>query len=110
VNTVMNLLILLPVAILVGCIQRIQPAKPALDTKIYEVTDAVGDGVHDDASAIQSALDACYRGGGGIVELDPPPRTYLIETPLYGYDTCGITIRKGRGKGWNKGTSIFSLP
>ncbi|CAM3442003.1 glycosyl hydrolase family 28 protein [Deinococcus saxicola] len=37
---------------------------------------AVGDGLHNDAPAIQAAIDACHAAGGGTVLL-PAGRTYL---------------------------------
>ncbi len=46
--------------------------------KVYDVTrfGAVGDGMHDDASAIQAAIDACSGEGGGQVYF-PVGRTFL---------------------------------
>ena len=40
-------------------------------------THAVGDGVTDDTSAIQGALNACGNNGGGLVYL--PPGTYRMQ-------------------------------
>ncbi len=47
-------------------------------TKVYDVTryGAVGDGVSDDATAIQAAVDACSGEGGGQVYF-PVGRTFL---------------------------------
>lgn len=61
---------------------------------------AVGDGVTDDAAAIQDAIDACVAAGGGIVLL--PPGTYLLGARL-SFNADSVTIR-GSGE-----TSIFKL-
>ena len=49
---------------------------------VYNVLDygAVGDGVTDDYSAIQDAIDACDTNGGGIAYI--PAGTYLVGTVL----------------------------
>lgn len=53
-------------------------------TVFYVVTDsaygAAGDGVADDAAAIQAAVDAAAAAGGGVVWF--PAGTYLITTPI----------------------------
>jgi len=45
------------------------------DIKAYG---AVGDGVHNDAKAMQAAIDACHEAGGGTVLV--PVGSYLIST------------------------------
>jgi hypothetical protein len=50
---------------------------PVFNVKGY---DAAGDGITDDSGDIQSAIDACYAAGGGIVFF--PAGTYLIGTTL----------------------------
>jgi hypothetical protein len=47
--------------------------------KVFSVNDygAVGDGIADDTAAIQAALDAAGRAGGGVVRLSPG--TYSIR-------------------------------
>lgn len=46
--------------------------------KVYNIKDfgAVGNGIHDDAKAIQSAIDECYKLGGGRI-IVPSPNVYL---------------------------------
>lgn len=51
------------------------------ESKSVEDFDAAGDGVTDDASAIQAAIDAIYALGGGDVVLQP--KTYLISESIY---------------------------
>lgn len=64
----------------------------------YNVQDAaygaVGDGVADDTSAIQAALNAANTAGGGTVYL--PAGTYYITSTLTVYDK---TVVVGEGKG-----------
>jgi polygalacturonase len=56
---------------------------------------AKGDGVTDDAPAIQRAIDAAARAGGGTVTL--APGTYLIHyrTSEDGDGVSGLTMRSG---------------
>ncbi len=46
---------------------------------LYNVKDygAYGDGIHDDKKAIQSAIDAAYKAGGGTVYI--PDGTYIVS-------------------------------
>lgn len=50
---------------------------------VYNAADygAVGDGVADDTAEIQSALDAAYNDGGGVVVI-PPGGSYKLSTFL----------------------------
>ena len=56
---------------------------------------AIGDGVADDAPAIQRAIDAAARSGGGVVTLDPG--TYLVRYRPSGDGDGGsaLTLRSG---------------
>src|SRR5690606_33403694 len=54
------------------------PSRDVLGIKGVTVVNGVGDGVTDDTTAIQSALN---EGAGGIVFL--PPGTYLVSRTLY---------------------------
>lgn len=67
---------------------------------VFDVKDfgAKGNGTANDASAIQSALNACNTAGGGTVFF--PTGTYLIKTQLFCYsnqiiDLNGSTILQG---------------
>jgi polygalacturonase len=53
----------------------------AAENTVFNVLDfgAVGDGAHDDTAAIQKALDACGKKGGGQVWL-PSGKTFLSGT------------------------------
>ncbi|MFJ1748281.1 right-handed parallel beta-helix repeat-containing protein [Streptomyces sp. NPDC088116] len=66
---------------------------------LHVVRDAVGDGVTDDAPAIQAALDEAYAAGGGIV-LIPGGRTYGVGTFL---------VVKARTTVWAYGATIRSV-
>lgn len=54
-----------------------------------ETFGAVGDGVTDDAAAIQSALDFAHEAGGGLVQFTPG-KTYAVTTFLAVYDYTTI--------------------
>ncbi len=60
------------------------PARPAQgSTQTFNLADfgAVGDGVADDGPALQRALDAVMRAGGGT--LNVPAGRYVIATPVH---------------------------
>jgi hypothetical protein len=57
---------------------------------------AVGNGTHDDTSAVQSAVTAATASNGGVVYL--PYGSYLISTPLAVTSALGVTLR-GDGTG-----------
>lgn len=70
------------------------------DAPLFDVTEygAKGDGLTNDVTAIQSALDACHSAGGGTVFF--PTGTYLIKNQLICYsnqniDLNGSTILQG---------------
>lgn len=69
-----------------------------LISSTYNVQDtaygAVGDGVTDDTSAIQGALNAANTAGGGVVFL--PAGTYFVTATLTVYDKTTLV---GEGKG-----------
>ena len=60
---------------------------------------AKGDGVTDDSSAIQSAIDACHTAGGGVVYF--PFGVYLLKSCIYHYNNMtlffesGATLKRG---------------
>lgn len=55
--------------------------------QVFNVKDfgATGDGLTDDAAAIQAAVTACHNDGGGIVRF--PVGDYLVETTIATKDT-----------------------
>jgi len=59
----------------------VTPALPAIPDKVYPVSDyrAIGDGVTTNTAAIQAAIDAAARAGGGTVEL---PAGIFLSGPL----------------------------
>lgn len=67
------------------------PPHPSGDEPRYSVNayGATGDGVTNDATAIQAAITACQRTGG-VVEL--PPGTYLINSTL-NVTADGVTLQ-----------------
>ena len=62
---------------LAGWIYAANPAMPVIPAAVFNVTNygAVGDGVKDNTTNLQAALDAASAGGGGVVEL--PAGVYL---------------------------------
>lgn len=70
------------------------------DTSLFDVTEygAVGNGIADDTTAIQSAFNACHSAGGGTVFF--PTGTYKLTNQLICYsnqiiDLNGSTILQG---------------
>src|SRR5690606_10759765 len=65
------------------------------DLGIYNVRDfgAVGDGVTDDSTAIQAALDAANAAGGGEVYI--PDGVYAIKTTLLIYSYTRLRLAPG---------------
>lgn len=61
---------------------------------VVDVTDvgAVGDGVTPSTTAIQDAIDACVRAGGGTVVV--PPGRYLVGTLVLGTN-LSLTVERG---------------
>jgi len=59
----------------------VTPALPAIPDKVYPVSDyrAIGDGVTTNTAAIQAAINAAARAGGGTVEL---PAGIFLSGPL----------------------------
>ncbi|MFJ5222257.1 right-handed parallel beta-helix repeat-containing protein [Streptomyces sp. NPDC088400] len=90
-------------------VRRYETGRPAVpvvtslaDTPVaglHVVKGAAGDGVTDDAPAIQAALDEAYAAGGGIV-LIPGGRTYGVGTFL---------VVKARTTVWAYGATIRSI-
>ena len=63
---------------------------------------AVGDGLTNDAPAIQAAIDALSAAGGGVLEFGP--RTYRIASPVV-VNTAAIILQ---GAGFTEGPSVAS--
>ncbi len=61
---------------------------------IYDVADfgARGDGVADDTHAIQSALDGCWHGGGGVVRVT---KGRYRMGPLHLHSQCALQLDQG---------------
>jgi hypothetical protein len=66
----------------------------------FNVTEygAAGNGIADDTSAIQAAINAAAANGGGIVYLPPTSGGYLLDGAALTVTTSGITL-KGAGGG-----------
>lgn len=60
---------------------------------VFNVKDygAVGDGIHDDQEAIQTAVDACDAAGGGTVVF--PPGRYRSGVATISPTTPGKTAK-----------------
>ena len=56
---------------------------------------AVGDGETDDTAAIQKAMDACAKGGGGTVSL-AAGKTYLVFSVAFSGSNMELHIPEGR--------------
>src|SRR6187549_93787 len=63
------------------------PARTTICSNVVSNFGAFGDGVHDDAPAIQNAINAC--GSGGVVFI--PAGTYRLNSQLQ--ISKGITLR-----------------
>lgn len=59
-------------------------AKPVEPRAEYNVRDfgAVGNGVKDDSTAFQTAIDEAYLAGGGLVVVPGSPKGYVLAKPL----------------------------
>ncbi len=60
-----------------GPVHAANPALPGIPANVFVITNygAIGDGVQDNTTNIQNAINAASAAGGGIVEI--PPGTYL---------------------------------
>lgn len=68
------------------------PKSPLFDVSLHG---ALGDGRNDDSAAVQAAIDAAVKAGGGHVRF--PPGTYRITRPLVIRSSSHIDIT-GSGK------------
>ena len=70
---------------------------------------ALGDGSHDDTTAIQAAINACVAAPGGTVYL--PTGYYKISSTLVVQNTRGVTIQGAGGSynlsGYGAATTLF---
>lgn len=75
---------------------------------IYNVMEygAVGDGAHDDAEAIQAAIDACSAAGGGQV-LIPAGKTFMCS-PLHLASYVEIRLEPGSRLLANPDESVYT--
>jgi len=75
--------------------------------ELYDIRDygAKGDGKTMDTAAIQKAIDACSKAGGGTVYL--PPRTFLSGTI---YFKTGVTLRLAAGCILKGSTNLDDYP
>lgn len=79
---------------LVSSIQQSQNAFNSLFNVKSPVYGAVGNGITDDSTAIQAAINACSAAGGGIVWF--PEGNYLILTGLVGHALVSLRgVMKG---------------
>jgi hypothetical protein len=63
---------------------------------------AVGDGIANDAPAIQAAIDAMAASGGGVLEFGP--RTYRLASPVV---VSGVSVIL-QGAGFTEGPTVAS--
>ena len=63
-------------------------AAPAQQTPIVPTTGLVGDGTHDDTTALQALLDSRRA----LVYLPAPPKHYLISKPLRIYSNQTLQL------------------
>ena len=71
-----------------------EPPLPAIPQRTFAVTDygAKGDAATDDASAIQSAIDACAKAGGGVVVL---PKGNFLSGPIRLASHINLRVERG---------------
>ena len=71
-----------------------QPGDPSSPRASVSIRDfgAVGDGTTKDTKAVQAAIDACHRSGGGTVIV--PPGVFLIGT-IYLRDNINLHLAPG---------------
>jgi hypothetical protein len=70
---------------------------------------AVGDGVTNDAPAIQNAFNACFMNGGTPIPLFFPAGTYIVNTALTLTNVDGAWMFGG-GSGEGGGKTIIAAP
>jgi polygalacturonase len=75
-------------------VHAVNPAMPTIPTNIFVVTDygAVGDGIKDNMTNIQNAIDAAKAAGGGMVEI--PAGTFL-SGPLTLFSRMNLCVDGG---------------
>jgi polygalacturonase len=88
---------LLVAAALLASVARgadLQPDLPKIPERILNVRDhgAKGDGLADDTAALQSAIDAAHKVGGGIVEV---PAGHYLSGPLHLVSNLNLHLANG---------------
>ena len=77
--------------VLAGSVRAANPALPVIPSAIFNVTNygALGDGVKDNTTDIQNAINAASAAGGGIVEI--PAGTFL-SGPITLYSSMNLRV------------------